>query len=267
MEEINYEPNPMLQNIVKQPKKPNKLVFALVCVVVVLVLIIILLLVFNNSEVIVTETERLQSLDEVAVELEYFIEDNNLDTLDAYGYDEMIKVAIYNICDGIYDCSQIEGDAVEEYINDIFNTEVTLTDVSCDLNDGTLYAYSSETNRFTVNSDHSGHGTASMEPIYTKVNSIQRDGDKILLVLNKLYYNPTLSDYITTDPLGINKIYNANDYMHTTENGEDINLTKLSADYENNFDNLKNTGTRYSYTFAKENGHYILEKYTVLSDS
>ena len=46
--------------------------------------------------------------------------------------------------------------------------------------------------------------------------------------------------------------------------GEDIDLTKLSAAYENNYDKLKNTGTRYKYTFVKKGVRYILEEYEVL---
>ena len=38
-----YEPNPMLQNIVKQPKKPNKLVVILSVVIAVLLIIILIL--------------------------------------------------------------------------------------------------------------------------------------------------------------------------------------------------------------------------------
>ena len=266
MNEYEYEPNPMLQNIVKQPKKPNKLVIILSAVIAVLILIIILMIAFGGSEVVVTETERLQSLDEVAVELEYFIDENKLDALDAYGYDDLTRVAINKICTGVYNCEQIDGNEVEKYISDIFDKEVTFSDVNCELNDGVLYTYNNENNTFVWNNNHTGHGGVGTEPIYTKVNSIKRDGDKIKLVLNKLYYNPLQSDYITTDPLGINRVYNANDYMHTTENGEDIDLTKLSANYENEFDNLKNTGTRYSYTFSKKDGHYVLEDYDVIGD-
>ena len=94
------------------------------------------------------------------------------------------------------------------------------------------------------------HNGMNTKPIYTKVNSIKRKDNKIELVLNKLYYNPLLSNNITSDPLGINVIYDSKDYMHTTEDGEDIDMTKLEANYENNFDELKNTGTRYKYIFS-----------------
>lgn len=261
-----YEPNSMLQNIEKQPKKPNKLVIILSGVIAILILIIIFMIAFGGTDVVVTETERLQSLDEVSEELKYFIDENKLDALDVYGFDDLTRVAINKICSGVYNCTQINGSAVEKYINDIFDKEVTFSDVNCELNDGVLYTYDSENNTFVWNNNHTGHGGTGTKALYTKVNSIKRDGDKIKLVLNKLYYNPLQSDYITTDPLGINRVYDAKDYMHTTENGEDIDLTKLSANYENNFDKLKNIGTRYSYTFVKKDGHYVVEDYEVIGN-
>ena len=54
--------------------------------------------------------------------------------------------------------------------------------------------------------------------------------------------------------------------MHTTSSGEDIDLTKLSANYENDFDELKNVGTRYKYLFVKKDGHYVLEKYEIITE-
>ncbi len=264
MNEFEYEPNPMLQNIVKHPKKPNKLLIILVSIIIVLLIIVLVLLV-RKPQVITTETLREQSLDEVAVELEYFIDENHLDALDAYGYDDLTRVAINHICTGVYNCNEISGDEVKEYIKNNFDKEVTLSNVNCELNDGVLYTYDSEGNKFVLDSSHM-HGGIGTEDIYTKVNSIKRDGNKILLVLNKLYFNPLQSNYITTDPLGINRVYDSKDYMHTTESGQDIDLTKLSANYENQFDDLKNIGTRYSYTFSKKDGHYVLEKYEVIND-
>ena len=259
-----YEPNPMLQNIVKQPKKPNKLVIFLSILVVVL-LIVILILATTKPKVVTTEVQRQESLDEVTSELEYFIDENKLDALDTYGYDNLAWVAINKICYGVDSCREIQGDAVKQYISDVFDTEVTFSDVNCYLNDGPLYSYDSVNNVFVWNDTHA-HGGLSTKPIYSKVNSIKRKGDKIELVLNKLYYNPEQSDYITTDPLNINRVYSASDYMHKTENGEDIDLTKLKADYDNDFDKLKNTGDRYKYTFSKKDGHYVLEKYEVINE-
>lgn len=259
-----YEPNPMLQNIVKQPKKPNKLAIALGIIIGIL-LIIILILAVSKSKVVTTEVERQQSLDEVSLEIKYFIDENKLDALDAFGYENLPRVAITKICDGVNNCNSIQGEAVKKYISDIFNTEVTFSNINCELNDGVLYTYDSVNDVFVFNNTHA-HGGATTKPIYTKVNSIKRKGDKFEVVLNKLYYNPEKSDYITTDPLSINRVVNANDYMHTTEHGEDIDLDKLSAWYENNFSTLKNNGTRYRYTFGKKDGHYVLEKYEVIDE-
>ena len=259
-----YEPNPMLENIVKKPKKPNKWVLILGGVVFVL-LIVILFLALRKPEVITTEVERRQSLNEIALELEYFISENKLDALDAYGYDNLPRVAIVKMCYGVNDCDSVQGDVVKEYISNIFDTEVTFSNINCELNDGVLYTYDSVNNVFVFTGEHA-HSGLSIKPIYTKVNSIKRKGDKFELVLNKLYYNPDRSDYITTDPLNINKVYSASDYMHKTEDGEDIDMTKLKTDYDNDFDKLKNIGTRYIYTFGKKDGHYILEKYEVVNE-
>ena len=259
-----YEPNPMLQNIIKKPKRPNKWVLILGGIVFVL-LIVILFLALRKPEVITTEVERKQNLNEIALELEYFISENKLDALDSYGYDNLARVAIVKMCYGVNDCNSVQGDVVKEYISNVFDTEVTFSNINCELNDGVLYSYDSVNNVFVFTGEHA-HGGLSIKPIYTKVNSIKRKGNKFELVLNKLYYNPDRSDYITTDPLGINRVYDSNDYMHMTNNGENIDMTKLSANYENNFDTLKNTGTRYSYTFGQKNGHYILERYEVINE-
>ena len=259
----DYVPNPMLQNIVKKPKRPNMVIIFL-SILVVILLIIILVLMMSKPKVVTTEVQRQESLDDIALELEYFIDENKLDALDAYGYDNLTWVAINKMCYGINSCTQIQGEAVKKYISDVFGVEVTFSDVNCYLNDGPLYTYDSVNNVFVWNDTHA-HGGLSTKPIYSKINSIKRNDGKFELVLNKLYYNPEQSDYITTDPLGINRVYNANDYMHTTEDGEDVNLTKLIADYDNNFDTLKNTGTRYKYIFGQKDGHYVLEEYEVIS--
>ena len=259
-----YEPNPKLQNLVKQPPKDNKKLIMILAGVIAFLVLIIIILAMSGTKVVEKEVEKKQSLDEITLELENFMDENKLDALDAYGMDGIVRVAINKICTGVDNCTQIEGDEVTKYIKNVFNKEVTYSNINCAVNDGVLYTYDSENNRFVWDSKHANHGSLPTEPLYTKVNSIRRDDDKIILVLNKLYYDPAKSDYITTDPAGINQIYNANDYMHTTDNGEDIDLTKLSAAYENNFDKLKNTGTRYRYTFVKEGVRYILEKYEVL---
>ena len=161
-----------------------------------------------------------------------------------------------------------EGSSSEKnfrYISNIFDTEVTFSNINCELGDGVIYTYDSKNDKFVFTGEHA-HGGIGTKPIYTKVNSIKRKGDKFELVLNKLYYNPERTDYITTDPFGVNRVYNSKDYMHTVEGGEDVDLTKLSANYENNFDELKNVGTRYKYIFGEKEGHYILEKYEVINE-
>ena len=119
-----YEPNPMLQNLVKKPKKPNKLLIGLVCVIGLLLLVIVILL-FRKPDVVVTETERKQSLDEIGEEIKFFIKDNKLDALDVYGYDNLVRVAINDICSGVYNCTEIKGEAVQEYVEEVFDKKVT----------------------------------------------------------------------------------------------------------------------------------------------
>lgn len=258
---MDYEENPMLQNLVKKPKKPNKLITIMGAIILVC-LVIILILALRKPEVINTETLRKQSLDDVALELEYFIDVNGLDALDSYGFESVNRVAIDNACNGVYNCTEISGEYVEKFVADIFDKKVIFSNINCELNDGALYTYDANENKYILNKhNHNGMNT---KPIYTKVNSIKRKDNKIELVLNKLYYNPLLSNNITSDPLGINVIYDSKDYMHTTEDGEDIDMTKLEANYENNFDELKNTGTRYKYIFSEKNGHYVLEDYDVI---
>lgn len=261
-----YEPNPMLQNLVNKPEKNNnKIIFILVGVIVLLIIILLIALSIKPKEV-TKEIEKRQSLDEVSLEISNFIYENKIDALDAYGYDNLARVAINKICTGVYNCNEISGEEVSEYLKYVFDAEVTFSDINCELNDGAIYTYDSVNNKFVSNASKHNHNGMVTKPIYTKVNSIKRKDGKILLVLNKLYYAPLVSDYITSEPSAVNRIYNSKDYMHTTNHGEDIDLTKLSANYENNFDKLKNTGTRYSYTFGKKDGHYVLEKYEVIDN-
>ena len=260
-----YEPNLKLQNLVNQPKKKkNKILFILIGVIVLLIFIIFIMS-LSGTKVVEREVEKKQSLDEISTELGYFIDSNKLDALDAFGYDNLARVAINRICYGVDNCNSIQGNAVKEYIDDIFGVEVTLSNINCELGDGVIYTYDNESNKFVYTGEHA-HGGISTKPIYTKVNSIKRKDNKIELILNKLYYNPERTDYITTDPFGVNRVYDSKDYMHTTSYGEDIDLTKLSANYENDFDELKNVGTRYKYLFVKKDGHYVLEKYEIITE-
>lgn len=260
-----YEPNPKLQNLVNQPKKNNNKVLFILIGVIVLLIFIIFIMSLSGQKVVERKVEKKQSLDEISTEIRYFIDVNKLDALDAFGYDNLARVAINELCYGVDNCTSIQGKAVKEYIENIFDTEVTFSNINCELGDGVIYTYNSQNDKFVFTGEHA-HDGVGITPIYTKVNTIKRNGEKIELVLNKLYFNPTRSDYITTDPFGVNRVYNSKDYMHTVEGGEDIDLTKLSANYENNFDELKNVGTRYKYTFGKKDGHYILEKYEVISE-
>ena len=86
------------------------------------------------------------------------------------------------------------------------------------------------------------------------------------MVLNKLYYSSDRSEYITSDPLGIHKIYDFEDYDMPSANGQVLDVTKVTSDYENDFDKIKNKGTRYQYTFVKDGKKYYLEKYLVLGE-
>ena len=64
---------------------------------------------------------------------------------------------------------------------------------------------------------------------------------------NMLRYEKSLSKYATFDK--------------DAKGNFVLDMTKLKADYENNFDRLKNKGTRYQYTFVKNGLTYVLEKY------
>ena len=259
-----YEPNPKLENLVKKPPKDNRKLILILSIVIVVLLFIIMIMAFSGTKVVEKEVEKKQSLDEVTLELENFIEENKLDALDAYGMDGIVRVAINKLCTGVYNCKEISGDEISKYIDNVFDKKVKFSNINCEVNDGVLYTYDSVNNKFVFTGEHAHEGM-QVKPIYSKVYSIKRKDNEITLILNKLYYDPARSDYITTDPLGINQIFNANDYMHMTDNGEDIDLTKLSAAYENNYDKLKNTGTRYSYTFVKEGVNYILKEYEVIN--
>lgn len=266
MDEMSkFEPNPKLQNLVNKPPKDNRKLILILGVVIAVLLFIILIMAFSGPKVVEKEVEKKQSLDEITLELEDFIEENGLDALDAYGMDGIVRVAINKLCTGVYNCKEISGEEITKYIKNVFDKEVTFSNINCEVNDGVLYTYDSVNNKFVFTGQHAHEGM-QVKPIYSKVYSIKRKDTEITLVLNKLYYDSARSDYITTDPLGINQIFNANDYMHMTDNGNDIDLTKLSAVYENNYDKLKNTGTRYQYTFVKEGVRYILKDYKVINE-
>ena len=146
---MDYEENPMLQNLVKKPKKPNKLIIIMGSIILVC-LVIILILALRKPEVINTETLRKQSLDDVALELEYFIDVNGLDALDSYGFENVNRVAIDNACSGVYNCTEISGEYVERFVADIFDKKVIFSNINCELNDGVLYTYDANENKYKL---------------------------------------------------------------------------------------------------------------------
>lgn len=245
--------------------KDYKATFILVGIIVVLLIALFVLASFKKKT-IVKEVDRKLTLDEISIKLTDYIKEEKLDALDAYGMDGLERVAINKICTGVYECKKIYGSAVSDYIKDVFNKSINLTDINCNYNDGVLYSYDTNSGLFVWNDGHAAHPSLPTVPIYTKVNSIRKKDDKYILVLNKLYYNPSFSEYITSEPSSINQIYNANNYMHTTDNGEEIDLVKLKANYENDYDNLKNKGIKYRYTFGVKGNSYYLERYEVLDE-
>ncbi|MBR3898073.1 MAG: hypothetical protein IKJ43_02190 [Bacilli bacterium] len=255
------------KNEMAEQKKKNKITIIVASIVVGFLLIYIFIDFIGDSiNKNPAKPEAKENLKEVALELQTFIIDNNLDSLDAYGKDELLRVAINNMCFGVYECKIVSADEVHNYIKNVFNKDIELGDVNCELNDGVLYSYNMENNTFVYNENHPKHPAVNVEPVYTKLNSIKKSGDKYVMVLNKLYYSSDRSEYITSDPLGIHKIYDFEDYDMPSANGQVLDVTKVTSDYENDFDKIKNKGTRYQYTFVKDGKKYYLEKYLVLGE-
>lgn len=253
------------ENEMEKQKKKNKITIIVAGLVIGLLLIYIFMDMIgdmiNKNPVNPQQKER---LNEVAVDLENFISDNNLDALDAYGKNELARVAISHICYGVYDCKVVSASEVSSYIKNIFNKDIVLQDVNCEYNDGILYKYDGALDRFVYVDGHPNHVQFNVVPSVVKVNSIKKKNDKYILTLNKLYYDSDISEYVTSDPLGIHKIYEFDDYDMTSESGQVLDVTKLQSDYENDFDKLKNKGTKYRYTFVKDGKKYYLEKYEVI---
>ena len=149
-----YEPNPKLQNLVKQPPKDNKKLIMILAGVIVFLILIIIILAMSGTKVVEKEVEKKQSLDEVTLELENFIDENKLDALDTYGMDDVVRVAINKICTGVSNCKEISGDEVSKYIEKVFDKEVTFSDINCEFNDGVLYKYDSVNNKFIYTGEH-----------------------------------------------------------------------------------------------------------------
>ena len=261
--------NPFANMNMNQEQKPDKkskiIIIALSAVIVVLLGIVLISITSKpkNSEENTAEKENLES---VASELQEFITNNNLDALDAYSHNELLKVAIHSVCFGIHDCNHIDGGEVKKYIKDIFNKEIPLTNIQCDVDGGDLYVYDGASNTYNLNGEHANHENTNTTPTYTKLNSIKKNKDKYVMVLNKLYFDSSKSEYITADPLGIYNIYKFSDYDMPSENGPVLDSDKLIANYENNFSKLKNKGVRYQYVFSKNKKTYYLEKYKIIKE-
>lgn len=259
---MNHEKNEMEE----QKKKTKRIIIISSCIVAFLIGYIFFDMIRDSISGTGEEPVAKEDLDEVALDLEDFIESNNLDALDAYGSNEILRVAISSICLGVHECKVVEASSVSDYVKTVFNKETTLKDVMCEYNDGVLYSYDEANGIFVYNSQHV-HESLNVFPIYTKVNSIKKQGDKYVLTLNKLYYSSGKSEYITTDPLAIYQIYVFSDYDMPSDNGPVLDMAKLTNDYENDYGKLKNRGTRYRYTFGKKGKKYYLEKYEVIEPS
>lgn len=251
-------------------KKIKKYRIALyVCISIIFILLVYSLIVTSiKSGSKSVEIESKENLENVSLELNSFIDNYHLDSLDLFGFNELVRVAINDVCSGVIGCKEVQGDAVIEYVKKVFDREVTLENILCENNDGVLYNYDEANNKFVYNSNHPSHNFYSTKPVLSKVNSIKKKNGKYILVLNKLYFNSAVSEYVTTDPLGINYVYKFSDYDKPDSKGNLVlDMTKLKTDYENNYDRLKNKGTRYQYTFSKKGLDYVLEKYDVLEEN
>ena len=248
----------------KESKKYK--IIIIICSIVIFILFILLLVPKKPKQN--TEIKQKENLNEVSLELKDYVSNYNLDSLDLYGKGSYIRVAISDICYGVISCNEIDGTEITNYIKNIFNKEITLEDIPCENNDGPLYSYNQKENKFIYNSNHGAHSLQYRKPILTKINKIRKKEGNYILTLNKLYFNSLRSEYITTDPLGINPIYKFEDYdMPDNNSGQTIDMTKLTTDYENNFEKIKNKGTQYQYTFEKKGTSYILKKYEILGNT
>ena len=79
-----------------------------------------------------------------------------------------------------------------------------------------------------------------------------------MLVLNKIYYSPLSSDYITTDPQNNNKLFEDSLFGDEASNEEIIDY------YSEHYDEFKNKGNKYKYTFEKSRDSFYLKDYKVI---
>lgn len=244
----------------------------IICILLFIIIVLAGILVWKtvsfkaeDKEVVTEKNEEVieENLTVVSSELLSFIKNNKLDALDAYGEGALIRVAINKICNGTANCKEVNGDEVKIFINNVFGKDATFSNVNCELNDGILWTYDSSDNKFVWNDNHPGHGGMVTEPIYTKINSIVKNDDKYVLVLNKLYYDIMGSDYITSEPSSITNIYDVSSF--TDANTGDIDTEKVKAKYDTDYETLKDKGTKYRYTFVKNNNSYVLENYEILN--
>lgn len=251
----------------KKLKKYKLYLYICIFVIVILLFYSLIVSFIKNSGKNV-EIASKENLENVSLELNEFIKNYHLDSIDLFGPNELLRIAVNDICYGVIGCREIDGNAVKDYLKNVFEEDVNLEDISCENNDGVLYSYDVNNNKFIYNPNHPAHKFYSTEPVLSKVYSIKKKNGKYILVLNKLYFNPDVSEYVTTDPLGINSVYKFNDYdMPDSKGNMVLDMTKLTTDYENNYDRLKNKGTKYQYTFSKNGLKYVLEKYDVISDN
>ena len=251
----------MEKDQLKGQKKKNIIIIIFVIVVFFLLMYIFLDSVNDKKEKKEVIPEVKENLDDVSLELTDFIDEYQIDAMDAYGVNDLLMVGINYVCYGVEGCKVISASVVSDYIKNVFGKDAEFKDVQCSLNDGVLYSYTD--GKFIYNDAHPAHDLPNTKPIYSKVSSIKKKNDKYILVLNKLYYSDK-SEYITSDALGINKIYNYSDYDMPSDSGSVIDMTKLVSDYNNDFDRLQNKGNKYQYTFSKNDKGFVLEKYEVI---
>ena len=116
------------KNDVETQKKKNRIILIISSIVVGLLLIYIFIDFIGdsiNNNPIKSETK--ENLNEVAVDLQTFITNNNLDSLDAYGKDELLRVAINHMCFGVYECKIVSADKVQKYIKNVFDKDINFS--------------------------------------------------------------------------------------------------------------------------------------------
>ena len=210
----------------------------------------------NNTKKDSSKDDALDNLNNVALELQSFVSDNSLDSLDLYGMDNLDRVAINYYCFKEDKCDTVSKDEVDDYLNKVFKMTSKHTDILCRVDNEVLYKFDGE--NFIYNEDHPGHDGDNATSIYSKVYSISQSGDKYVLVLKKIYYSPLSSDYITSDPQNNNKLFEDSLFGDEASNEEIIDY------YNEHYDEFKNKGNKYKYTFEKNGDSFYLKDYKVI---